>query len=636
MPRERLEGVVRTLNEKLPRRMRIAGLDDDPMGWTSSDDDVSDDNDDGEGDVDAAISRMSDGEMRRWVEELVGIRRVDPGNLTTLAALDLGTRTPVGMDVSPPTLASSQTPSPRTRNIVWPIEDMVSSDMDTDTDGNDEAIDGVGLGVDAGLHNTADDLSEDAAKLAPSNASTMCARTYSHPRGRGNLAMPLAALKEENEPEEERVGGEAVDNNVDEDGGRDEAGEAVHVAKRRRVLFSEDEHVSAASRRVPTAQGSRLLEDLDVSASPVFDWDGDDDDLRGRSSTKSAIGVSPNKQKRPANKLRRRRRSARVPERERVNSQPASVHSTTRPVSFPPCHFSICSSRSRSSSYEAPLPHSPSPTTVPIPTSTTDTTSDRSCKPGEPRILRSSSAHAESTSPSVVDPDHASSTTMARSLSERVPRPTDIDATLVPSQPQSPTPSRSSSRTRSSWSRFGRTRTRESEECSMTAGTPPSITDGPLSSGDVDVSSRTSLSSFVAVPAQSAGQCQSQDQVRAGNGRDDTRHGALSSPTSAPTTCASIAPSILTSPFSFLASTPRSRARSVSSSVVSRSCFENEKEHEHEHEHEKEQVRENERAASSRDSGLGNVDLGEGIVEGIWTALGKMEVDVAPSSVECQ
>ena len=76
----------------------------------------------------------------------------------------------------------------------------------------------------------------------------------------------------------------------------------------------------------------------------------------------------------------------------------------------------------------------------------------------------------------------------------------------------------------------------------------------------------------------------------------------------------------------------------MSSSVVSRSCFENEKEHEHEHEHEheKEQVRENERAASSRDSGLGNVDLGEGIVEGIWTALGKMEVDVAPSSVECQ
>lgn len=631
MPRERLEGVVRTLNEKLPRRMRIAGLDDDPMGWTSSDDDDSDDNDDGEGDVGAAISRMSDAEMRRWVEELVGIRRVDPGNLS-LSALDLGTRTLVGMDVSPPTLASSPAPSPRTRNIVWPIEDMVSSDMDTDTDGNDDAIDGVGLGVDAGLHGRADDLSEDAANLlAPSNAFTMCSRTYSHPRGRGNLAMPLAALKEENEPEEEHVGGEAVCSNVDEDGGRDEgeAGEAVHVAKRRRVLFSEDEHVSAASRRVPTAQGSRLLEDLDVSASPVFDWDADDDDLRGRSSTKPAIGASPNKQKRPANKLRRRPRSARVPERERVDSQPASVHSATRPVSFPPCHFSICSSRSRSSSYEAPLPHSPSPTTIPIPASTSDTTSERSCKPVEPRILRSPSAHADThtqhTSPSV-DPDHASST-MARSQSERVPRPTDIDATLVPSQPQSPTPSRSSSRTRSSWPRFGRTRTRESEECSLTAGTPPSITDGPLPSGDVDVSSRTSLSSFVAVPAQS--QCQCQDQMRAASsGRDDTRHGALSSPTSAPTTCASIAPSTLTSPFSFLASTPRSRARSVSSSVVSRSRFENEHEHQ--------QARENEQAASSRDSGLGNVDLGEGIVEGIWTALGKMEVDVASSSVECQ
>ena len=598
---------MRTLNEKLPRRMRI-GLDDD-LGWTSGDDD------DGEEEIDSAISRMSDVEMRRWVEQLVGIRRVDPGNLS-LAALDLGAR--AGMDLSSPIPASSPTPSletARTRNIMWPIEDIVSSDMDTDTDGNDVGADGVGLGVDAGLYNGADDLSEDATKLAPSNAFTMCARTYSHPRGRGNLTMPLAALKEENEPEEEHSGG-----NVDEDGDEngDEAGDAVHVAKRRRVLFSGEEHVSATSRRVPTAQGSRLLEDLDVSASPVFDWDGDDEDSRGRSSVKSAINASPHKQKRPPNKLRRRRRSVRVPERsECVDSQvfvSAPIYST-RPVSFPPCHFSICSSRSRSSSYEAPL-HSPGPTTVPIPVSTTDTTSDRSFSVLTPRILRLQSTHADTHTQhtsSSVDPDHASS--MTRSQSEWVPRPIDTDAILVPSQPQSPTPSRSSSRSRSrtrSWSRFGRTRMQESEECSITAaspGTPPSIVDGPLPSGDA--SSRAS--SFVAIPTQS------QDPMRA---RDDTR--ALSSPTP---TCASIAPSVLNSPFSFFSSTPRSRPRSVSS-VASRLHSE--------HEHENEQVRENERAASSRDSGLGNVDLGEGIVEEIWTALEKIEVNVASPSVACQ
>ena len=240
---------------------------------------------------------------------------------------------------------------------MWPIEDIVSSDMDTDTDDNDVGADGVGLGVDAGLHNGADDLSEDAAKLAPSNAFTMCARTYSHLRGRGNLTMPLAALKEENEPEE------YVGRNVDEDG--DGNGDAIRVAKRRRVSFSGNEHVSATSRRVPTAQGSRLLEDLDVSASPVFDWDGDDEDSRGRSSTKSAISASPhnsNKQKRPPNKLRHRRQSVRLLERsECVDSQvsvSSSIHNT-RSVSFSPCHFSICSSRSRSSLYVAPL-HSPS------------------------------------------------------------------------------------------------------------------------------------------------------------------------------------------------------------------------------------------------------------------------------------
>ena len=80
--------------------MRI-GSDEDP-GWPSSDDD------DGEEEVDSAISRMSDVEMRRWVEQLVGIRRVDPGNLT-LAAFDLGTR--AGMDLSPLVPASSPAPS---------------------------------------------------------------------------------------------------------------------------------------------------------------------------------------------------------------------------------------------------------------------------------------------------------------------------------------------------------------------------------------------------------------------------------------------------------------------------------------------------------------------------------------------
>ena len=359
MPRDQLEGVVRAFNEKLPRRMQISL--DDGVGWMGCD------GDDGEGEADHAISRMSDTEMRSWVEELVGIRRADD---VCLSALDLGTG--VGMDVSP---SASPVPSPEPTPAL--------ADVHTDVDGNGGGADGTSFGVDAGLHDKQEDLREDTVRLTP----PMRARTYSHPRGRGNSTVPLAALKEENEPQEEHVGGEALSDNDNVDEGehedREQPGDAMHVAKRRRVSFTRNEGVSPISRRVPTPQGSRLLEDLDISASPTFDWDEDDRDSRGRPSSKSAISASPrnaNKQKRPANKLRRRR-SARVPDRERVESHPPASASTfapdTRPVSFPPCRFSIRSSGSRSSSRscEAPLLTGPSPTASPNPRS-----SEHDCK----------------------------------------------------------------------------------------------------------------------------------------------------------------------------------------------------------------------------------------------------------------
>ena len=72
------------------------------------------------------------------------------------------------------------------------------------TNASDNGMDGTGFGVDIGLHNKEEGLSEDTVRLiAQVSTFTMCARMH------GNLSMPFVVLKEENEPEEEHVGGEA-------------------------------------------------------------------------------------------------------------------------------------------------------------------------------------------------------------------------------------------------------------------------------------------------------------------------------------------------------------------------------------------------------------------------------------------
>ncbi|KAL4063892.1 hypothetical protein J3A83DRAFT_4170656 [Scleroderma citrinum] len=568
---------------------------------------------------------MSEMEMRKWVEELVGIRRrVDTGNDSSgLAALEVG-HDGVNMpdDLSPPLPpplhSVSPSPSPvttRASDDEWRTEDMASSDMDIDLDKEEDTHD-------AGLYDKPD------GPTSSSTSFTMCARTYSYPRGRGNLTVPLASLKEENEPEEEHVSSEV---NVEDES------DAEPATKRRRVLFSGNEHMCgddlSLPRRVPTAQGSRLLEDLDISASPLLDWDGDGEDnkSRGHRSIRLAIRsrASPRdgdrqRQKRTPNKLRRRR-SALERERGHVGNDAfadASVP-TGRPVSFPPSRFSIYSTLSRSSSRSrsceaqvsssSPIPiltpgvsatasPAPSPISIPIPipiltpipatTASTDTTiataidintgPTRSSEPLEspltPRILCSQSTHSQCMPPSpLADADHALALSQSRSSSLSLSR---------------------------SWSRLGRKQIEENDEPNatmMSAGTPTDTAEGPCSSGDT-----SPVPSFALIPMRDR----------------DTIH-PLSRLTPPPT-YSSITPSILVSsfPLSLFSSTPRSRAHSVST-VASRPHCEQARE-----QPDKEQIPEKDQAASPRDNGLGNVDLGEGIVEGIWMALEKMEVDV--------
>ena len=72
------------------------------------------------------------------------------------------------------------------------------------TNVSDDSTDGTSFGVDIGLHNKEESLSEDTIRLiAQVSTFTM------HARMRGNLSMPFIVLKEENKPEEEHVGGEA-------------------------------------------------------------------------------------------------------------------------------------------------------------------------------------------------------------------------------------------------------------------------------------------------------------------------------------------------------------------------------------------------------------------------------------------
>ena len=69
---------------------------------------------------------------------------------------------------------------------------------------SNDGTDGTSFGVDVGLHNKEEGLSEDTIRLiAQVSTFTM------HVRMCGNLSMPFVVLKEENELEEEHVGGEA-------------------------------------------------------------------------------------------------------------------------------------------------------------------------------------------------------------------------------------------------------------------------------------------------------------------------------------------------------------------------------------------------------------------------------------------
>ncbi|KAG6328842.1 hypothetical protein ID866_10247, partial [Astraeus odoratus] len=312
MPREQLEDVVRVLNEKLPRHMRI-GLRD-AIGSMP----------DGDGDGDS-LSRMPDAEMRRRVGELFGVRETELSSPAT-AAVDV-----------------AQAPND-VRRACDDTEQCVDMDdralrrMDTNADDGD-----------AGLRGEAMDVSEDP--VVASSPRAMRARSFSHTRARGNALTPLAALKEEeSELEEDRREGE-ITHQEDEAEAQDEDEDGLRACKRRRVSLDTQGHTFVRSenptRCVPTAHGSWFLEDLDVSASPLLERED------SASSSTLAMATGPRDRRcsaetaitdpgvpvqfrdttrRPPNKLRRRR-SANVYQAPLERRPP--IPSTRRPVSFP-------------------------------------------------------------------------------------------------------------------------------------------------------------------------------------------------------------------------------------------------------------------------------------------------------------
>jgi hypothetical protein len=229
MSRTQLEAVVRALNARLPCRMRIRPEDD---FWQNDDQDrigECDDDDDG-------LSRMSEAEMKRRIEELVGIRPVAGKNRVSRLGLGMGTRT--GVPAAPKAV--------RTRDAAWRPYEKTPWEMDVDA-----------------AEDQTDDLSimiEDALM----GSSPLASRTMSglHMRGR-NITLPrLAILQEENE------GGELKENDSED--------KETRPSKRLRVsLGSVTLDSEEGSLVVQKARESRLIENMDISGSPLLARDND-------------------------------------------------------------------------------------------------------------------------------------------------------------------------------------------------------------------------------------------------------------------------------------------------------------------------------------------------------------------------
>lgn len=329
MSREKLEDVVHALNEKLPRRMRIGMAVEKEDQW------VGDDDDDDEG-IKGAIAGMSDADIRRKIEVLVGIRRREglelgdlgvpfesvPADAPTLELL--GTCTDAEVPVS---FGAVDTPV----HERWPVEDK---DLARE------------IGVD-GSH----------AKVEPSSSDIV--PTSSPPRGRGHTLPPLTALPEEHET------GEHDDTLVVGDQWREAGKEAENIEAEQATCAMERRHTmstreetdlpafiptwSGPHGRLPTAQGSRLLENLEISASPLLDFDDEEVISATAEVTLDSAGDIAAKPAPGVNRIRRRRSTRTqtkpdcstenldAPGRQEVSHAPPSGMRKVkpRPLSFP-------------------------------------------------------------------------------------------------------------------------------------------------------------------------------------------------------------------------------------------------------------------------------------------------------------
>lgn len=308
MSREKLEGVVRALNEKLPQRMRIGAAAE------RGDQSVSDEDED----IESAIAGMSDAEIRRRIEVLVGIRRREGAELGDLS---------VSLPAVAPTLEVLGTCAKAEVPVLFKSVDT----PDHERCRAEDAEPARELDVD-----------ENHAEVELSSPEDVRAITSSPPRARGHTLPPLSALQEEQEAEEQdgtRVDDQRV--KADEEAKNTETEEAMHAVECRSSSGSETDRPAFISTwtapfgRLPTAQGSRLLENFEVSVSPLLDFDDDDNCITAavkvastpaRAAANPALGLS---------RLRRRwsAQTRRKPEHTAENSD---VLGRQAPFSLPP------------------------------------------------------------------------------------------------------------------------------------------------------------------------------------------------------------------------------------------------------------------------------------------------------------
>ncbi|KAG6369282.1 hypothetical protein JVT61DRAFT_15493 [Boletus reticuloceps] len=390
MTRAQLEAVVRALNARLPRRMRIGPEDD---FWNDTGE-YDDDDDDG-------VSRMSEAELKRRVEEMVGIRPVVGKNRVSRLGLGLGART--GVPPAPKAV--------RTRNAAWKPYQKTPWEMEMDAGG---------------------DMSDDSSIMiedALLASSPLASRTnFSlHVRSRNNNTLPrLAILREENE------GGESKEDDSEDN--------EPPPSKRQRVSSaSVTRHSEGGSQIVQEVRKSRLIENMDLSGSPLLARDDDassrnfaEHDERATTTTinsNSAMKTPEEGVQAPA----QRRRSTRIKEiaLKRAPSvdtgNKVAANARNSKSTFLRSRTSLRRSSSNvSTSLEGADPGKDSATprelTIRLPfTSTPPHQKTDSSIWFAPRILRSHSQHLQSSSLPM-----KTKSSLGRSQSERYPRPSDL------------------------------------------------------------------------------------------------------------------------------------------------------------------------------------------------------------------